>query len=77
MCRGQEILPADLPPDLRRDATGPSRLMMDTLNLEQLEKQSIARALSEHGGNRTLAARALGISRRTLHRKIKEYAIED
>jgi two-component system NtrC family response regulator len=51
--------------------------MMDTLNLEQLEKQSIARALSEHGGNRTLAARALGISRRTLHRKIKEYAIED
>jgi DNA-binding NtrC family response regulator len=77
MCRGQEILPADLPPDLRRDAAGPSRLMMDTLNLEQLEKQSIARALSEHGGNRTLAARALGISRRTLHRKIKEYAIED
>jgi DNA-binding NtrC family response regulator len=77
MCRGQEILPADLPPDLRRDAAGPSRLMMDTLNLEQLEKQSIVRALSQHGGNRTLAARTLGISRRTLHRKIKEYAIED
>jgi DNA-binding NtrC family response regulator len=77
MCRGQEVLPADLPPDLRRDAAGPSRLMVDTLNLEQLEKQSITRALAEHGGNRTLAARTLGISRRTLHRKIKEYAIED
>jgi len=77
MCRGQQILAADLPPDLRRGAGGSERLMVDTLNLEALEKQSIRRALAEQGGNRTLAARTLGISRRTLHRKIKEYSIEE
>lgn len=77
MCRGRQITAADLPPDVRRGAGGSERLMLDTLNLQDLEKQSIRRALAEQGGNRTLAARALGISRRTLHRKIKEYSIEE
>ena len=37
------------------------------------ERQEIARALEEHGHNRTHAAHALGISRRTLLNKIKQY----
>jgi two-component system response regulator AtoC len=43
------------------------------LSLEEQEKRSIAEALKACDGNRTKAAERLGISRRTLHRKIKEY----
>lgn len=44
--------------------------------LEELEKQQIIKALDEFGGNRRKAAQALGISERTLYRKLKEYGIE-
>jgi len=37
----------------------------------------IIQALRETGGNRTLAAQRVGVSRRTLHRKLHEYQIED
>jgi two-component system response regulator HydG len=42
-----------------------------------MEKQAILRALKEAGGNRTHAAERLGISRRTLHRKIAEYGFTE
>lgn len=76
MCRGQEILPSDLPPDIRQSEAS-AGVVVNTLNLEELERQSIIRALKEHQGNRTLAARVLGISRRTLHRKINQYNIKE
>ena len=41
-------------------------------NIEQLERESIKRALEKNGGNRKAAAAALGISERTLYRKLKE-----
>ena len=37
----------------------------------------ITRALKKHGGKRKLAAEELGISERTLYRKIKEYDIQE
>jgi DNA-binding NtrC family response regulator len=40
------------------------------------EKQLILRALKESGGNRTVAAKKLGLSRRTLHRKLHLYHVE-
>ncbi len=46
------------------------------LNLEAMEKKFIVQALKLCQGNRTEAARRLGISRRTLHRKLKEYRLE-
>jgi DNA-binding NtrC family response regulator len=48
-----------------------------TLDLQELERQAILRALECFGGNRSAAADALGISRRTLQRKLKEYRIAD
>ncbi|HEY8967340.1 MAG TPA: sigma-54 dependent transcriptional regulator [Candidatus Methylacidiphilales bacterium] len=47
------------------------------LNLEAMEKKFIVQALKLCQGNRTEAARMLGISRRTLHRKINEYQLEN
>jgi PAS domain S-box-containing protein len=45
-------------------------------NLESMEEQMIIKALERTGGHRTLAAEQLGISRRTLSRKLKEYSID-
>lgn len=44
-------------------------------DLAKLERQSIEEALAAHAGNRTHAARALGISRRTLHYKLDKYQL--
>ncbi len=47
------------------------------LSLEDQEKEIIKRALVKHKGRRNRAARELGISERTLYRKIKNYGFED
>ena len=47
------------------------------LNLDQNERSLILQALEKTGGNRTEAARLLGISRRTIHRRIRELHLED
>lgn len=64
---------ADMPPDLRAVAGvanwQPSR------HLDALKKQAILQALQSHGGNRTRTAEFLGISVRTLQRKIQEWGI--
>ena len=48
---------------------------MPISNLDSMEEQMIIKALERTGGQRTLAAEQLGISRRTLSRKLKEYNI--
>lgn len=45
----------------------------ESLSLNDVEKEMIAKALSKHKNKRKNAARELGISERTLYRKIKEY----
>jgi DNA-binding NtrC family response regulator len=45
------------------------------LSLAQIERSAIREALNRHTGNRRKAAEALGISERTLYRKIKEYGL--
>jgi len=47
------------------------------LSLEVQEKEIIRRALLKHKGRRNRAAKELGISERTLYRKIKNYGFED
>ena len=56
-------------------STGSTTSMPETLSLEHHEKEMIIRALETHRGKRKDAAKALGISERTLYRKINEYGI--
>ncbi|MFM8455376.1 MAG: sigma-54 interaction domain-containing protein [Ignavibacteria bacterium] len=46
-------------------------------NLEEMEKQLIRSALIKYAGNRRMAAKVLGISERTLYRKITDYQLTD
>ena len=48
----------------------------DNLNLEEMEKRNIIRALQQSHNRRKIAAQMLGISERTLYRKINDYGIE-
>ncbi len=47
------------------------------LNLDRLSKQAILKALEGCRGNRTEAAKQLGISRRTLHRRLNEFGLRE
>ncbi|MBU6157975.1 MAG: sigma-54 dependent transcriptional regulator [Bacteroidetes bacterium] len=49
----------------------------ESLNIMDMEKELIIKALNKHKGKRKDAAIDLGISERTLYRKLKEYDIED
>jgi len=77
MCSTPKIGVRDLPASVRRPLQIPEGPPEEShgLNLHQSERNLIFRALEESGGNRTEAARILGISRRTLHRRLKELNI--
>lgn len=49
----------------------------EVVPLEEMERRAILRALEETGGNKTRAARLLGIGLRTLHRKLKQYRYDN
>ena len=49
----------------------------ESLNIMDMEKELIEKALKKHKGKRKDAASDLGISERTLHRKLKEYNIDE
>jgi DNA-binding NtrC family response regulator len=79
LCRGEKISARDLPPPVRAGGQsgnpGPS-LARNDLTVREAEKQLIIRALKETDGNRTLAAKKIGMSRRTFHRKLHIYHLE-
>ena len=52
-------------------------IIEESLSLEEKEIELIQKALKRHNGKRKLAAQDLGISERTLYRKIKEYNIDE
>ncbi|MGI6342911.1 MAG: sigma-54 interaction domain-containing protein [Bacteroidales bacterium] len=51
----------------------PTEVLEESLQLQYNEKELIKRALAKNNGKRRIAAKELGISERTLYRKIKEY----
>ena len=90
MCEGDELTAADLPARLRGEgekgaAMGPSASDLDSLPLgeavaeatERLEKRMILSRLSAHKGNRTTTAQSLGVSRKTLFNKMRQYDLTD
>ena len=81
LCRGEKITARDLPASVRNGVAGeaadPQRMLArNDLTVKEAEKQLIIRALKETKGNRTLAAKKIGMSRRTLHRKLHAYQLE-
>ncbi|MCX7871814.1 MAG: sigma-54 dependent transcriptional regulator [Verrucomicrobiae bacterium] len=83
-CKGDTITARDLPVFVRQPETMMSVVQPSVIEkpqtpmtVKELEKQLIINALKECNGNRTLAAKKIGISRRTLHRKLNEYGIRD
>ena len=79
LCRGEKIGARDLPVVVRNvsgDAPLPKFQANNNLSVEDAEKDLIIRALKDSDGNRTLAAKKLGMHRRTLHRKLIAYKLE-
>jgi two-component system, NtrC family, response regulator HydG len=77
VCKGSLILPENLPPhlfDVRPTIVSDGPEMPD-LTLQAAEREQILRALQASGGKRVEAARRLGLSRRTLYRKLSRYGI--
>ncbi|HET9372232.1 MAG TPA: sigma-54-dependent Fis family transcriptional regulator [Vicinamibacterales bacterium] len=75
LASGSSIRVRDLPPEVTGKAS--SRPGGDTLDLQELERATIERALERFGGNRREAAEALKISTVTLWRKMKQYGLSD
>ena len=81
LCRGEKVSARDLPPSVRGGpgaGAGKAPLFArNDLTVKEAEKQLIIHALKETNGNRTLAAKKVGMSRRTFHRKLHTYHLED
>jgi two-component system response regulator HydG len=78
MVRGETITPLEFPNDLQEldeELKATQINLRPGRSLKEVEKDMILRTLEETGGNRTHAAKILGISRRTLQLKLKEYGI--
>jgi hypothetical protein len=70
---GSELKLGDLPSSLHVLAGSASG--ENEMNLARIEAATIHKALEECAGNRTIAAKKLGISRRTLHRHLAQFGI--
>ncbi|MDP7396619.1 MAG: helix-turn-helix domain-containing protein, partial [Lentisphaeria bacterium] len=82
MTQDSTLTIADVPHEIR-DAAGTVLVPVTTLptasvlDMETNERNLIVQALRNCNGNRSAAARELGISRRTLHRKINQFNLRD
>jgi DNA-binding NtrC family response regulator len=83
---GLELTLEDLPPGIssgQAAATLDARPAADsdggtgTLNLEELERETIVRAMEQNKGNLSDVARQLGIGRSTLYRKLEQYGLRE
>jgi two-component system response regulator HydG len=78
MARGEVISPVDLPPQVLALSAVKEEAGVHFplgISLQEAEKALILKTLEDTGGNRSRAADILGINRRTLQIKLKEYEI--
>lgn len=66
----------DLPSNLQYPNSDRAPVKEEMLPLDELERRAILSMLKQTGGDKQKAARALGIGKTTLYRKLKEYQIE-
>ena len=83
---GLEITLEDLPPGIGADQAAATRgggeasgsqIAAGSLNLEEIERDAIVRAMEQNKGNLSDVARQLGIGRSTLYRKLEQYGLRD
>jgi DNA-binding NtrC family response regulator len=78
LARSERLTVRDVPAAIRGGADLTKISVVRTgMTVEEAERQLIIQALKEMDGNRTRAAKKIGISRRTLHRKLKQYGLEN
>lgn len=84
LSRGDRLTARDIPTNIRSEIKAAAPATPKTGlgtpgagSLADTERTMIFAAIEQQGGNRTKAADVLGISRRTLHRKLKQYEEED
>ena len=78
LAEGEQLTERDLPEriaDTAQAIPNPKELPSN-ITMEELEKLAITKALDQCAGNRTHAANRLGISVRTLQRKLRQYELE-
>ena len=76
LCQGELISDEDLPSQVRekRPADFLGAAVARRMTLAELEREFIERVLADEAGNKTRAAQRLGLDRKTLYRKLDEYA---
>ena len=78
LARAERLTVRDVPVAIRGSADLTKINVVRTgMTVEEAERQLIVQALKETDGNRTKAAQRIGISRRTLHRKLKGFGLEN
>lgn len=78
LSRGSKLTLRDLPVSVREGGrVTPQVAGISSLSIKEASRQMIVAALEASGGSRTRAAKQLGISRRTLHRKLREFGIKE
>jgi DNA-binding NtrC family response regulator len=76
LCQGELIADDDLPPNVRerKPADFLGSAVARRMTLAELEREFIEAVLVDEAGNKTRAAQRLGLDRKTLYRKLDEYA---
>jgi two-component system response regulator HydG len=76
LAQGTELRADDLPPHVRerRPSDFLAAAAARKMTLAQLEREYIEKILADEDGNKTRAAQRLGLDRKTLYRKLEEYA---
>jgi len=80
LCRLEEITLDDLPPKVREynnaNLVVATESVSELITLDEMERRYVRHVLERLGGNKTRAARALGIDRRSLYRRLEAHAAE-
>jgi len=75
LANGSLILPHDLPPQLRKASITPETSSVLVGDMDEIQRRAILEALEKTNGNKTQAAALLGISRRNLIYKLRDYGV--